>query len=142
MYWKILVENYLTPFPLRNFSLMQLGIYYIGCMIIFKAVIAMAIMCRMETMITESSIIFLGIDNLNDIFLNFLDYFAVYIGYKFVYTSVSICLLNLWGNLNTKRLNQCRKLSTIFHKFSWFFLSQIREEFWILGSNHMWKLYT
>ena len=56
---------------------MQLGIYYIGCMIIFKAVIAMAIMCRMETMITESSIIFLGIDNLNDIFLNFLDYFAV-----------------------------------------------------------------
>ena len=42
-------------------------------------------------------------------------------GYKFVYTSVSICLLNLWGNLNTKRLNQCRKLSTIFHKFSWFF---------------------
>ena len=74
---------------------MQLGIYYIGCMIIFKAVIAMAIMCRMETMITESSIIFLGIDNLNDIFLNFLDYFAVYIGYKFVYTSVSICLLNL-----------------------------------------------
>ena len=56
----------------------------------------MAIMCRMETMITESSIIFLGIDNLNDIFLNFLDYFAVKTrGYKFVYTSVSICLLNL-----------------------------------------------